>query len=76
MVFPIGKPNDAFAQYFIGHSYLAPVSTSQVGVFNVHLSRAVETTGIYIMPNQVAARFLYVQPDADTIRKKAKKPLK
>ena len=35
MVFPIGQPNDAFAQYFIGHSYLAPLSTSQVGVFNV-----------------------------------------
>ena len=35
MVFPIGQPNDAFAQYFIGKSYLAPVSTSQVGIFNV-----------------------------------------
>ena len=35
MVFTIGQPNDAFAQYFIGHSYLFPVSTSQVGVFNV-----------------------------------------
>ena len=35
MVFPIGQPNTAFAQYFIGNSYLAPVSTSQVGIFNV-----------------------------------------
>lgn len=35
MVFPTGDPNDAFAQYFIGQSYLAPVSTSQVGIFNV-----------------------------------------
>ena len=35
MVFSIGQPNDAFAKYFIGHSYLFPVSTSQVGVFNV-----------------------------------------
>ncbi|HIY12503.1 MAG TPA: carboxymuconolactone decarboxylase family protein [Candidatus Agathobaculum merdipullorum] len=35
MVFPIGQPNDAFAQYFIGQSYLAPVSTEQVGIFNV-----------------------------------------
>ena len=35
MVFPIGAPNDAFAQYFIGQSYLAPVSTSQVGIYNV-----------------------------------------
>lgn len=35
MIFPIGAPNDAFAEYFIGKSYLAPVSTSQVGIFNV-----------------------------------------
>jgi 4-carboxymuconolactone decarboxylase len=35
MVFPIGAPNDAYAQYFIGQSYLAPISTEQVGVFNV-----------------------------------------
>ena len=35
MVFPIGAPNDAYAQYFVGQSYLAPLSTEQVGVFNV-----------------------------------------
>ena len=35
MVFPIGEPNDAYAQYFVGQSYLAPLSGSQVGVFNV-----------------------------------------
>ena len=35
MPFAIGQPNDAFAQYFIGQSYLAPVSTAQVGIFNV-----------------------------------------
>jgi 4-carboxymuconolactone decarboxylase len=35
MIFPIGKTNDAYAQYFIGQSYLSPVSTEQVGVFNV-----------------------------------------
>lgn len=33
--FPIGEPNDAFAEYFVGQSYLAPVSTEQVPVFNV-----------------------------------------
>lgn len=33
--FPIGAPNDAFAQYFVGQSYLAPLSTEQVPVFNV-----------------------------------------
>ena len=35
MVFPIGAPNDGFAQYFSGRSFLAPVSTDQVGIFNV-----------------------------------------
>ena len=35
MIFPIGKPNDAFAKYFVGQSYLAPISMEQIGVFNV-----------------------------------------
>lgn len=35
MIFPVGEPNDSFAQYFTGQSYLAPVSVSQVGIFNV-----------------------------------------
>ena len=33
--FPVGEPNTGFAQYFIGQSYLAPLSTQQVPVFNV-----------------------------------------
>lgn len=35
MIFPIGAPNTAYADYFIGQSYLAPVSTEQVKIFNV-----------------------------------------
>lgn len=35
IMFPIGADNDAFAQYFVGKSYLAPVSTEQLGIFNV-----------------------------------------
>ncbi len=35
MLFPIGAPNDGFTQYFIGQSYLAPVSLEQVGIYNV-----------------------------------------
>ena len=35
MIFPIGEPNSAFAKYFIGNSYLAPISTEQVIVYNV-----------------------------------------
>ena len=34
-VFPVGKPNTNYAKYFIGRSFLAPVSTEQVGVFAV-----------------------------------------
>lgn len=35
MVFPVGAPNDGFARYFSGRSFLAPVSREQVGIFNV-----------------------------------------
>ena len=35
IMFPIGKPNTAYAKYFIGQSYLAPISTTQVKIFNV-----------------------------------------
>ena len=35
MIFPIGEPNTAYAQYFIGNSYLASISTEQVKIANV-----------------------------------------
>jgi 4-carboxymuconolactone decarboxylase len=35
IMFPIGAPNDAFARYFIGQSYLAPVSKEQIAIYNV-----------------------------------------
>ena len=35
MIFLIGAPNDAYAQYFSGQSYLAPISSSQVSIANV-----------------------------------------
>ena len=35
MSFPIGEPNTGFSKYFTGQSYLAPVSKSQIGIFNV-----------------------------------------
>ena len=34
IMFPIGKPNP-YGKYFTGQSYLAPVSTEQLGIFNV-----------------------------------------
>lgn len=35
LMFPIGQPNDGYAEYFSGQSYLAPVSTSQLPIYNV-----------------------------------------
>ena len=35
MIFPIGEPNTAYAKYFTGNSYLAPVSGEQVNISNV-----------------------------------------
>ncbi len=35
LFFPIGEPNDAYAHYFSGRSFLAPISTSQIGIHNV-----------------------------------------
>ena len=35
IMFPIGEPNTAYAQYFTGNSYLAPLSNEQVTFYNV-----------------------------------------
>lgn len=35
IIFPVGGPNDAYAKYFIGQSYLAPVVADGVSVANV-----------------------------------------
>lgn len=35
IMFPIGEENRAYSKYFIGQSYLAPISTEQVKIANV-----------------------------------------
>lgn len=35
ILFPVGKPNDAYAKYFTGRSYLAPVVTEGIPIVNV-----------------------------------------
>lgn len=34
-IFPLGDKNDAFAQYFIGQSYLKPLATGEMNAVNV-----------------------------------------
>ena len=54
--FPVGGKNDAFAQYFIGQSYLAPLSAQQVPVFNVTFEPGCRTTGTSTVPPAAAVR--------------------
>lgn len=35
ILFDIGQPNENFAQYFTGESFISPVSAKQVPIFNV-----------------------------------------
>lgn len=34
-LFGLGTPNDAYAQYFVGQSYLNPINKDEVGIANV-----------------------------------------
>jgi len=34
-LFGLGQPNETFAQYFIGKSYLNPICMESIGIFNV-----------------------------------------
>lgn len=73
MIFPIGEPNDKFAQYFTGKSFLAPVSTSQVGIFNVTFEPGCRNNWHIHHAKAEADRFLSALQDVDIIRKKEKK---
>lgn len=57
-VFGNGAPNDAYAQYFVGHSFLNPLTDPKCGVFlaNVTFEPDAVTTGTFIMHPMVAGR--------------------
>lgn len=58
MIFPIGEPNTAYAKYFIGNSYLAPISTEQVKISTLPLNRVVVITGIFTRQRKAEDRCL------------------
>lgn len=72
MIFPIGEPNVNFSKYFIGNSYLKPL-TNPVFIANVTFEPAVAIIGISIKLQKVVDKFLFVLQVEDTIRKKEKK---
>lgn len=52
VIFPIGEKNEAFAQYFVGQSYLKTLiadSKVNVGVGNVTFEPGCKITGISIV---------------------------
>ncbi len=66
------------AQYFIGQSYLVPVSTCQAGIFNVTFEWAATATGIIHHADKgggqilicVSGRGYYQEWDKDTVEMK------
>ena len=69
-VFGTGQANTAYAKYFIGDSFLNPLTDPKCGLFL--LSRDAATTGISITLQRAADRCLYVLPERAGIRKKAR----
>lgn len=76
MIFPIGEPNTAYAQYFVGNSYLAPISKEQVPIANVtfepgcrnnwHIHHATKGGGQMLIG--VAGRGWYQEEDKPAIQ--------
>lgn len=75
MIFPVGEPNTAYARYFSGNSYLAPISSEQVNVANVtfepscrnnwHIHKATEGGGQMLIG--VAGRGWYQEEGKDAV---------
>ena len=70
MIFPIGEPNTAYAKYFIGNSYLAKISDSQIISPMLPLSLVAAITGTYTTPLRAADRCLWAWQVAAGIKKK------
>ena len=64
-VFPRGNENSAFAQYFIGKSYLNMLRSASA---TSPLSPAAATTGMYTTPAAAAGRYSSSPADAAGIR--------
>ena len=75
MIFPIGEPNAAYAQYFIGNSYLARVSAEQVPFSNVTFEpRCRNNWHIHHATKGGGQMLVCVWPDVAGIKKKASLP--
>lgn len=71
MIFPIGAPNDGYAQFFSGKSYLAPLSTEQVGIYNVTFEPGCRNNCTSTTRKRAVGRSLCAWRDAAGIRRGA-----
>lgn len=73
-VFGTGQANTAYAKYFIGDSFLNPLTDPKCGLFlaNVTFEPGCVITGISIMQQRAEDRCLYVQLERAGIRKRAR----
>ncbi len=58
--FGTGNPNDAFEKYFVGNSFLNPLTNPKdtaVFLANVTFERVAETTGIFITQKPVVDNY-------------------
>lgn len=69
-IFPIGEPNTAYAKYFIGNSYLAPISTEQVSFFNVTFEPSCRNNWHVHRATEGGDKCSSAWPDADGIRRR------
>ena len=71
-VFGKGEPNTTYAKYFIGESFLNPLTDPKSGLFaaNVTFEPGVEITGIFIIRQKVADSSFFVPLVKVGIRKK------
>ena len=76
MIFPIGEPNTAYAKYFIGNSYLAPISTEQVKISNVTFEPGCRNNWHIHKATKGGGQMLIALPDVAGIRKKANRQWK
>lgn len=73
-VFGMGEPNTAYARYFIGDSFLNPLTDHSADYLPqmLLLHRGVVITGIYIMPKEGEGNCLFAQLEKGGIRKKVR----
>ena len=73
-VFGTGAANTAYAKFFIGQSFLNPLTDPKTGLFlaTLPLSPAAATTGTSTRRTKAADRSLSAWPGAVTIRNGAK----